>query len=234
MGSLFDGIGGFPLAAVHNDIVPVWASEIEAFPIRVTKVRFPDMIHVGDITKLRGGALPPVHVICGGSPCQDLSVAGLRKGLAGERSGLFMEQVRVVKEMRAEDEKNGRTDIFIRPRYMVWENVPGAFSSADGEDFRTVLTEIIRIKAPACDVPEPDTGRWGSVGAVILGNQFSLAWESPSVVVESSLSQILEVSVPQKYYLSRKACQGILRRMKSDRPLPEGLEEILRIQAEIT
>ena len=176
MGSLFDGIGGFPLAAVHNDIVPVWASEIEAFPIRVTKVRFPDMIHVGDITKLKGGELPPVHVICGGSPCQDLSVAGLRKGLAGERSGLFMEQVRVVKEMRAEDEKNGRTDIFIRPRYMVWENVPGAFSSADGEDFRTVLTEIIRIKAPACDVPEPDTGRWGSVGAVILGNQFSLAW----------------------------------------------------------
>ena len=176
MGSLFDGIGGFPLAAVHNDIVPVWASEIEAFPIRVTKVRFPDMIHVGDITKLKGGELPPVHVICGGSPCQDLSVAGLRKGLAGERSGLFMEQVRIVKEMRAEDEKNGRTDIFIRPRYMVWENVPGAFSSADGEDFRTVLTEIIRIKAPACDVPEPDTGRWGSVGAVILGNQFSLAW----------------------------------------------------------
>ena len=176
MGSLFDGIGGFPLAAVHNDIVPVWASEIEAFPIRVTKVRFPDMIHVGDITKLKGGELPPVHVICGGSPCQDLSVAGLRKGLAGERSGLFMEQVRGVKEMRAEDEKNGRTDIFIRPRYMVWENVPGAFSSAYGEDFRTVLTEIIRIKAPACDVPEPDTGRWGSVGAAILGNQFSLAW----------------------------------------------------------
>ncbi len=103
LGSLFDGIGGFPLAAVHCGGVPVWASEIEPFPMRVTKLRFPDMIHVGDITKLDGAKLPPVDVICGGSPCQDLSVAGLRKGLAGERSGLFMDQVRIVKEMRAED-----------------------------------------------------------------------------------------------------------------------------------
>ena len=92
LGSLFDGIGGFPLAAVHCGGVPVWASEIEPFPMRVTKLRFPDMIHVGDITKLDGAKLPPVDVICGGSPCQDLSVAGLRKGLAGERSGLFMDQ----------------------------------------------------------------------------------------------------------------------------------------------
>ena len=100
LGSLFDGIGGFPLAAVHCGGVPVWASEIEPFPMRVTKLRFPDMIHVGDITKLDGAKLPPVDVICGGSPCQDLSVAGLRKGLAGERSGLFMDQVRIVKETR--------------------------------------------------------------------------------------------------------------------------------------
>ena len=92
LGSLFDGIGGFPLAAVHCGGVPVWASEIEPFPMRVTKLRFPDMIHVGDITKLDGAKLPPVDVICGGSPCQDLSVAGLRKGLAGERSGLFMDK----------------------------------------------------------------------------------------------------------------------------------------------
>ena len=90
MGSLFDGIGGFPLAAIRNDVTPVWASEIEAFPIEVTKERFPDMIHVGDITKLNGAALPPVDIICGGSPCQDLSVAGARAGLAGARSGLFM------------------------------------------------------------------------------------------------------------------------------------------------
>lgn len=104
MGSLFDGIGGFPLAAVHNGIIPVWASEIEAFPIEVTRLRFPDMIHVGDITKLNGAELPPVDIICGGSPCQDLSVAGARAGLAGECSGLFMDQIRIVKEMRDADE----------------------------------------------------------------------------------------------------------------------------------
>lgn len=100
MGSLFDGIGGFPLAAVRNGIRPVWASEIEAFPIEVTKLRFPNMVHVGDITRLNGAELPPVNIICGGSPCQDLSVAGARAGLAGARSGLFMEQVRLTKEMR--------------------------------------------------------------------------------------------------------------------------------------
>ena len=107
MGSLFDGIGGFPLAAIHNGIIPVWASEIEAFPIQVTKIRFPQMQHVGDITKLDGAKLPSVDIICGGSPCQDLSVAGQRKGLAGERSGLFMEQVRIVKEMRNAEKERG-------------------------------------------------------------------------------------------------------------------------------
>lgn len=176
LGSLFDGIGGFPLAAVHCGGVPVWASEIEPFPMRVTKLRFPDMIHVGDITKLDGAKLPPVDVICGGSPCQDLSVAGLRKGLAGERSGLFMDQVRIVKEMRAEDERRGVSDDCIRPRYLVWENVPGAFSSANGEDFRAVIEEIVHIKDSTCHVPRPDTGRWESAGAAILGDQFSLAW----------------------------------------------------------
>lgn len=111
MGSLFDGIGGFPLAAVRNGIHPVWASEIEAFPIEVTKLRFPNMVHVGDITKLNGAELPPVNIICGGSPCQDLSVAGARAGLAGARSGLFMEQVRLTKEMRNADELRGRAAI---------------------------------------------------------------------------------------------------------------------------
>ena len=176
LGSLFDGIGGFTLAAVHCGGVPVWASEIEPFPMRVTKLRFPDMIHVGDITKLDGAKLPPVDVICGGSPCQDLSVAGLRKGLAGEHSGLFMDQVRIVKEMRAEDERRGVSDDFIRPRYLVWENVPGAFSSANGEDFRAVIEEIVHIKDSTCHVPRPDTGRWESAGAALLGDQFSLAW----------------------------------------------------------
>ncbi|WP_376785700.1 DNA cytosine methyltransferase [Ruminiclostridium cellobioparum] len=176
MGSLFDGIGGFPLAAVLNGIKPLWASEIEAFPIQVTKIRFPEMLHVGDITKLDGGVLPPVDIICGGSPCQDLSVAGQRAGLAGERSGLFMEQVRIAKEMRKSDEQRGIPDDLIRPRYFVWENVPGAFSSAEGEDFRAVIEEIIRIKYSACDVPQPESGRWQSAGAAILGDEFSLAW----------------------------------------------------------
>ena len=176
VGSLFDGIGGFPLAAVHCGIIPAWASEIEPFPMAVTKIRFPDMLHVGDITKLDGKELPPVDVICGGSPCQDLSVAGQRRGLAGERSGLFMEQVRIVREMRDADEQRNVPAHLVRPRYMVWENVPGAFSSADGEDFRAVLEEIVRIKNGSCHVPRPDSGRWESAGGIILGNHFSLAW----------------------------------------------------------
>ena len=178
MGSLFDGIGGFPLAAVRNGIRPVWASEIESFPIEVTKLRFPNMVHVGDITKLNGAGLPPVNIICGGSPCQDLSVAGARAGLAGARSGLFMEQVRLTKEMRNADELRGRTALDIRPRFMAWENVPGAFSSGTpkGEDFRCVLEEIVRIKVSGISVPRPDTGRWESAGRIILGTDFSLAW----------------------------------------------------------
>ncbi|WP_169007795.1 DNA cytosine methyltransferase [Faecalispora jeddahensis] len=176
MGSLFDGIGGFPLAAIRNGITPVWASEIEAFPIEVTKIRFPEMLHVGDITKLDGAKLPPVDVICGGSPCQDLSVAGQRRGLAGERSGLFMEQTRIAKEMRKADEQRNVPAYLVRPRYLVWENVPGAFSSAEGEDFRAVIEEIVRIKYSTCDVPRPESGRWESAGAVLLGDEFSLAW----------------------------------------------------------
>lgn len=178
MGSLFDGIGGFPLAAEHSGIVPVWASEIEAFPIRVTEQRFPGMRHFGDITKLNGAELPPVDVICGGSPCQDLSIAGARAGLSGDRSGLFMEQTRIVKEMREADERRGRPAHLVRPRFLVWENVPGAFSSGTpkGEDFRIVLEEIVRIKVRDVSVPGPDAGSWESAGAILLGDSFSLAW----------------------------------------------------------
>ena len=175
MGSLFDGIGGFPLAAVHAGIEPVWASEIEPFPIAVTKARFPDMLHVGDVTKLDGALLPPVDIICGGSPCQDLSVAGARAGLAGERSGLFMEQIRIVKEMRNADKLLGRTDDAVRPRFCVWENVPGAFSSAEGEDFRAVLESFIQIEEPSLDVARPASGRWEYAGAV-LGVRSCVAW----------------------------------------------------------
>ena len=178
MGSLFDGIGGFPLAASRHGIKPVWASEIEAFPIEVTKLRFPDMIHVGDITKLKGAELAPVAIVTGGSPCQDLSVAGARAGLAGARSGLFMEQIRVIKEMRFADIQRGRSAEHIRPRFGVWENVPGAFSSGipKGEDFRIVLEEFIRVKFDTVHVPRPYTGRWEPAGRILLGDTFSLAW----------------------------------------------------------
>lgn len=181
MGSLFDGIGGFPLAAVNAGIRPVWASEIEAFPIEVTKHHFPDMVHVGDITKLDGAKLPPVDIVCGGSPCQDLSVAGARAGLAGARSGLFMEQCRIVKEMRNADILlRGRTGVSVRPRFMVWENVPGAFSSGEpkGEDFRIVLEEILRIKYGPVHVPGPHPWAWGPAGEAILGDDLSLAWRT--------------------------------------------------------
>lgn len=157
MGSLFDGIGGFPLGAARYGIKTVWASEIEAFPIEVTMRRFPSMAHKGDITKLNGKLLFPVDIICGGSPCQDLSVAGTRAGLVGARSGLFMEQIRIIKEMRTAERERGRTGADIRPRFMAWENVPGAFSSGapKGEDFRIVLEEILRIHDGSATVPRP-------------------------------------------------------------------------------
>ena len=178
MGSLFDGIGGFPLAGIRNGITPLWASEIEPFPIEVTKIHFPDMVHVGDITKLKGAELPPVDIICGGSPCQDLSVAGARAGLSGARSGLFMEQVRIVREMRAADEKLGRLGTAVRPRWMCWENVPGAFSSGTPkyEDFRIVLEEIVQIRFPGENVPGSYPYAWPDAGELTVGNVFSLAW----------------------------------------------------------
>lgn len=117
------------------------------------------MKHYGDICKMNGAEIEPVDVITGGSPCQDLSIAGARAGLDGERSGLFMEQIRIVKEIRENDIRNGRPTEFVRPRYMVWENVPGAFSSNGGKDFQTVLTEIVKIVQPECpDVPLPMRG----------------------------------------------------------------------------
>ena len=139
------------------------------------------MKHYGDITKLNGADLPPVDVITGGSPCQDLSVAGKRAGLDGERSGLFMDQVRIVKQMREKEKNDGRPDELIRPRFMVWENVPGAFSSNGGKDFQAVLTEIVRIVKPdAPDVPLPNKGGWSKSGCLMGygedGCPFSIAW----------------------------------------------------------
>lgn len=170
LGSLFDGIGGFPLAGIKSGIHPVWASEIEPFPVRVTQKRLPDMKHYGDVSKLNGGDLEPVDIITFGSPCQDLSIADKRNGLDGARSGLFREAIRIITEMRCKT--NGRS-----PRWAVWENVPGALSSANGRDFREVLESLIRIKNPEADVPMPDSGKWMPAGE-ILGDNYSLAWRT--------------------------------------------------------
>ena len=136
------------------------------------------MKHLGDITKIDGAEIEPVDVITGGSPCQDLSTAGKRAGLAGARSGLFMEQIRIVKEMREHDRACGRSGDMVRPRYMVWENVPGAFSSNKGRDFAAVLEEIIRIaepEAPDIEVPEKGWNTWGGYHDEV-GGRWSVAW----------------------------------------------------------
>lgn len=133
------------------------------------------MKHIGDITKIDGSSAPKVCVVIGGSPCQDLSVVGKRSGLSGERSGLFMEMIRIIKEMREDDKRNGRTGSDVRPRFMVWENVPGAFSSNKGEDFRIVLEEIVKVVSDCTVIPRPPKCKWRNVG-VIMGDGFSVAW----------------------------------------------------------
>ena len=166
LGSLFDGSGGFPLGGLLCGIEPLWASEIEPFPIRVTTKRLPFMKHYGDVSCLDGCKIEPVDIITFGSPCQDMSVAGKRDGLDGERSSLFYEAIRIVKEMRcATDGKY--------PRYIVWENVPGAFSSNKGEDFRCVLESICHIKDETLSVPKAD--KWRQAGNIV-GDNFSIAW----------------------------------------------------------
>ncbi len=177
LGSLFDGSGGFPLAGALNGIEPVWASEIEPYPIRVTTARFPGMKHLGDVAKISGAEIEPVDIITFGSPCQDLSVAGKQLGIHdGERSNLFFEAVRIIKEMRQHDRSIGRTAFDVRPRFAVWENVPGAFSSNKGEDFRAVLQALCEVSAGNnVHVPEPPKGRWDHSG-VVVGEGFSIAW----------------------------------------------------------
>ncbi len=166
LGSLFSGSGGFELGAVLSGITPIFSAEVEPFPIRVTTKRFPNMQHLGDVSKLNGAEVPPVDIITFGSPCQDMSVAGKRSGLDGERSSLFYQAVRIVKEMRCKT--NGKY-----PRFVVWENVPGAFSSNKGEDFKAVLEEICKIKDEHISVPQ--SGKWTNAGEIV-GEQFSLAW----------------------------------------------------------
>lgn len=171
LGSLFDGIGGFPFAGEIAGIKPVWAAEIEPLCVAVTKRHFPDMLHFGDVSKLNGADLPPVDIITFGSPCQDVSVAGPRKGLKHKdkgdnettRSGLFFDAVRIIYEMR--EATNG-----LYPTFIVWENVPGAFTSHSGRDFRTVLEEITQT-----DIPMPGSKRWANAG-VVRSERIHAAW----------------------------------------------------------
>lgn len=163
LGSLFDGIGVFPLAGQRQGIIPLWASEIEKAPMSITKRHFPEMEHLGDITKLNGGAIPPVHIISFGSPCQNLSQIGNRSGLAGVKSSLFYEAVRIIQEMR--DATGGKFPIIA-----LWENVMGAFSSSNRMDFRAVLSSLSNS-----EVSMPDSGRWANAG-MVRGDGPDLSW----------------------------------------------------------
>ncbi len=168
LGSLFDGSGGFPLGGLISGIQPVWASEIEPLPIRVTTKRMPFMKHYGDISQMDGGKIEPVDIITFGSPCTDMSVAGRRAGLEGQQSVLFYQAIRIIKEMRCAT--NGRY-----PRYCVWENVPGAFSSNSGEDFKAVLEAVINVAEPEVQVPMPEKNRWPYADCY-MGDGWSVAY----------------------------------------------------------
>lgn len=173
LGSLFDGIGGFPLCAELSGVTPVWAAEVDPACVAVTKQRFRNMVHLGDVSKINGAEIPPVDIITFGSPCQDLSVAGARKGLKHSdngdtettRSGLFIDAIRIVYEMR--EATNG-----VYPAFIVWENVDGAFSSNRGRDFQTVLAEIAKT-----DIPMPGSGKWARAG-MVRGRGIDIAWRT--------------------------------------------------------
>jgi DNA (cytosine-5)-methyltransferase 1 len=163
LGSLFDGIGGFPYAASFWGITPLWASEIFPAAVSVTKRHFPEMEHKGDITRLDGKTLPPVDIVCFGSPCTDLSVAGRRAGLDGRQSSLFYEAIRIIKEMRCVT--NGKS-----PRYAIFENVPGLFSSHSGCDYKAVLEAFTES-----EIPMPKSGKWANAG-MVRSNGVDIAW----------------------------------------------------------
>ena len=170
LGSLFDGSGGFPLGGLLAGVTPVWASEIEPFPIRVTTRRFPSMKHYGDISRMDGEKIEPVDIITFGSPCTDMSIAGKRAGLDGAQSSLFYQAIRIIKEMRCAT--NGRY-----PRWICWENVVGAFSSNRGFDFKAVLEAVIGIIEPGAEVPMPEKDRW-PYADIYMGERWSVAYRT--------------------------------------------------------
>lgn len=165
LGSLFDGLGGWQIAAVRAGIKPVWSSEIEKFPCILTKTRFPATEQLGDITQINGGAIPPVDIVTMGSPCQDLSVAGKREGLKGERSGLFVRAVELIQQMRERYHE-------WYPKIVIWENVPGAFSTNRGADFQAVLESFTETH-----IPMPRGGRWANAGMVRSG-KCNVVWRT--------------------------------------------------------
>ena len=170
LGSLFDGSGGFPLGGLLAGVTPVWASEIEPFPIRVTTKRLPFLKHYGDISQMDGGKIEPVDIITFGSPCTDMSIAGRRAGLDGRQSSLFYEAIRIIKEMRcATDGKY--------PRWICWENVPGSYSSNKGKDFQSVLEAVIGIAEPNAQVPMPEKARW-PYADLYMGDGWSVAYRT--------------------------------------------------------
>ncbi len=163
LGSLFDGIGGFPYAGSFYGITPLWASEILPEAVSVTRRHFPDMEHFGDITKIYGGELPPVDIVTFGSPCQGLAICGRRLGLADERSALFTEAIRIIHEMQEATNHE-------YPKFAIWENVPHAAASAQGRDFKTVLEAFTEA-----EIPMPVSGRWANAG-MVRGGGIDLAW----------------------------------------------------------
>lgn len=204
LGSLFDGSGTMPLCAVMCGGRAVWASEVEPYPIAVTKTHLPEMQHLGSITDIKGGQIEPVDIITFGSPCQDLSIAGKRKGLGGDRSCLFYEAIRVIREMLSAT--GGRY-----PRFVIWENVPGALSSHGGKDFEIVLNELLHLRDFAgggTDKPIRQHGRWAKPIELSTLN----TGESPTVAEEYMLSAILVENPPRWSLLSVTALNGILDR----------------------
>ena len=234
LGSLFDGSGGFPLGGLLTEqITPLWSSEIEPFAIRVTTKRLPQVKHYGDVSAISGADLPPVDIITFGSPCQDMSIAGKRDGLDGSRSSLFYEAIRIVKEMRCKT--NGE-----KPRFIVWENVPGAFSSnkrAGLQSSPRSSQSVLKNRPPRClrlrrKGGPTQTTTWETDGASRIEFLMHSGGAFPKEENVSTLSQILQTRVPQRYYLSPKACLGILRRASvRGKELPPVLKAALERQA---
>lgn len=238
MGNFFSGSGTWELAAKICGIDVLFESEIEPFPVALEAKRFPEAIQLGDVSKVNGAEIPPVDILTNSSPCQDLSVAGKRAGLDGERSGLFMEVIRITKEMRNADRlRSGRATEYLRPRFWCWENVPGALSSAGGATSKQSSKKSSALSSQSAMYLCLRNGANRALWMETTGNWHGESWmpnftESPKDAEDCTLSSILLDTVPEKYFLSEKACLGILRRsLKRGKELPLVLRNALILQA---